>query len=264
MIHYRTANHPDKQVLTGAGEGQNVLVEPRIYIRLVQRAAEWACKPGNLLVLTPLSEDSVWCQPVTALTPHPPERVRGAGVQASNLNLPSRSRMATPTLFATEPFADVTVPDCPPGFLDWLAGFTDGEGSFGVGAGMGRHKQACICRFAISVRHDDAPVLHEIQHHLGAGRIYYAKTSSRKADGRPEEPTVTWSVQSKRDCALLCAIFDRHPLRAKKRRDYAVWRRAVLAWMQHRPSKDRQDWGDMLALKAELQAVRRVQPRAVV
>ena len=41
-----------------------------------------------------------------------------------------------------------------------------------------------------------------------------------------------WYVTSKRDLARLVAYFDQFPLRAKKARDYVLWREAVAIYLK--------------------------------
>jgi hypothetical protein len=38
---------------------------------------------------------------------------------------------------------------------------------------------------------------------------------------------MVWRVQRTAECVQLAAILDAHPLRAKKKRDYAIWRIAL-------------------------------------
>jgi hypothetical protein len=45
-------------------------------------------------------------------------------------------------------------------------------------------------------------------------------------------PGAWQQVSSKGDCLTLVGILDRFPLRAKKRRDYAIWREAVMVLAQ--------------------------------
>jgi hypothetical protein len=55
-------------------------------------------------------------------------------------------------------------------------------------------------------------------------------------------------------------VLDRYPLRAKKRRDYAIWREAVLEWAT--VPFGRQDWAKMAALRTALSASRPQRGRA--
>lgn len=60
-------------------------------------------------------------------------------------------------------------------------------------------------------------------------------------------PSMIWAVVAKRDLAAIVAYLDAHPLRAKKARDFAVWREAVLIFT----AQDRNAPG-LLALREAL------------
>lgn len=137
------------------------------------------------------------------------------------------------------------------GFGHWLAGFIDGEGCFRI------HKEKSggyyACHFTLKVRDDDAPIIREIVERTGIGHT--------KPDliRNGSKPAIIWVVQSKAECLKLIPLLDRYPLRAKKRRDYAVWREAVLYWVDakrgnrwHGP----RDWSRMIAYKAAIEAAR--------
>lgn len=110
------------------------------------------------------------------------------------------------------------------GFLDWFAGFVDGEGCFRFFLQQG---YPCAV-FKISLRADDNEVLSMMRERLRLGQIYYHKfrTHSR--------PQFTWKVQSREECKRLVEILDHHPLRTKKQRDYLIWRKAVLEFCKGR------------------------------
>jgi hypothetical protein len=52
-------------------------------------------------------------------------------------------------------------------------------------------------------------------------------------------PQCDWTVTSKRELAGLLVYFDRFPLRAKKARDYAIWRRGVEIYCAHGGADER-------------------------
>ena len=105
-------------------------------------------------------------------------------------------------------------------FFDWLAGFIDGEGCFTIPDRQGHHAP----RFTLVVRDDDQPILEEIVARTGIGRLY------RIAASGTSNPQAAWHVESKQGVAQLVRILDAHPLRARKARDYAIWREAVSEW----------------------------------
>jgi hypothetical protein len=114
-----------------------------------------------------------------------------------------------------------TYPDVPADFGHWLAGFIDGEGSFVISSNnLGGYR---VC-FGVHIRGDDRPVLEECVDRTGIGYLVDRSPSPGRVK---ENPTTGWSVVRKLDCQRLVEILDRYPLRAKKARDYAIWREAV-------------------------------------
>lgn len=116
----------------------------------------------------------------------------------------------------------------------WLAGFADGEATFVItrsGSQTAGRRRAWTPRFAISLRVDDIAALQALRGALGGSMQVCRK--------RPEaHPTATWTVTAKRDLVRLLDYFDRFPLRSKKARDYAIWREAVLLYVECENSAD--------------------------
>jgi hypothetical protein len=109
----------------------------------------------------------------------------------------------------------------------WFAGFFDGEGCFLVKAmHHGRRTTRYVCSAEITLRADDAAILYEIAERTGIGQVHDKRGAD---DPRRPNPFSRWQFGKKAEAQALVAIFDRYPLRAKKARDYAAWRRAVLA-----------------------------------
>lgn len=105
-------------------------------------------------------------------------------------------------------------------FGHWLAGFIAGEGCFSITKSGNRH----ICEFRLSLRDDDGPIIEEIQNRLGIGSV-----TAINAQGQ-SKPMVAWIVRRKEETLVLVSILDKFSLRAKKAKDYTIWRRAVFAW----------------------------------
>lgn len=105
---------------------------------------------------------------------------------------------------------------------DWLAGFTDGEGSFGIYESYPKNP-GLIPRFSIQLRADDLEILECLRTEFGGTIRVFDDTSTSM-------PKASWRVLDKRGLMKLVSYFDSHPLRAKKAKDYAIWRRAVLAY----------------------------------
>lgn len=141
------------------------------------------------------------------------------------------------------------------GFGHWLAGFVNGEGCFNIG--MWARTKCIRITFNIALRNDDAAILEEIHRRTGLGTLQRYGARGRS------QAQVRWSVCNKRDCVRLVEIFDRYPLRAKKARDFAIWREAVHEWVRipYYPRVNRRgsrirDWGRLETLMASLKATR--------
>jgi hypothetical protein len=141
------------------------------------------------------------------------------------------------------------------GFGHWLAGFVDGEGCFRV---KPNNVNAFACVFDLHIRADDSEALYEIQRRLGVGRISYE-------DRKDSSPMCCLTVTKKADCRVLVDVLTRYPLRAKKRRDFAIWREAVEEWatLGH-CGKAVQDWSRMAEFKRALEAVKKFRAEAPV
>ncbi len=146
-------------------------------------------------------------------------------------------------------------------FGHWFAGFTDGEGSFIIAGNPSTRSTSYNCSFSLTTRIDDLPILEEIRGYLQMGRLY---SYSRKAPPGKNQPhdQVQFRIARKEDALRLVAFFDHHPLRAKKRNDYRIWRKAVMLWTDpgiHRGGSVSHPNQLLLAeLQAELNAQRRL------
>ena len=137
-------------------------------------------------------------------------------------------------------------------FGHWLAGLIDGEGSFGIG----RVKDGYGLRLSIQLRDDDCEILREIQLRLGLGSI--GRRPGRSGNAKP---CCVWTVQSRADVEELVEVLDRYPLRSKKAAHYAIWRQAVEVWSgMPRRSWGSRDWGPIIELKQQLEAMRQYRP----
>lgn len=86
-------------------------------------------------------------------------------------------------------------------FFEWLAGFTDAEGTFYVGVSL--NKKVSF-RYQIGLHIDDRPVLEFIMCRLGFGKIYSQKNS------------VTLVIYKHEDIAKIIDIFTKYPLQSTK------------------------------------------------
>lgn len=75
------------------------------------------------------------------------------------------------------------------------------------------------------------------------------------AKARGINPQVRWEVYRKADCLTLIDFFDKFPLQAKKAKDYALWKEAVLlhAQVQHKPANNKHLLRQIEELKMQLQ-----------
>jgi hypothetical protein len=116
-------------------------------------------------------------------------------------------------------------------FGHWLSGFTAGEGCFQLRCGV-RSKRPrrslwdAQASFVIGLRRDDAAALELVRSFLGCGLVYYHPGHRRRGHVRP---SVEFKVYKAADLArVIVPCFERYPLRAKKARDFAIWREGVL------------------------------------
>lgn len=142
------------------------------------------------------------------------------------------------------------------GFGHWLAGLIDGEGSFTISP----NRPGFVCRLSISLRADDSQILYLIAERTGIGKMNAKSCSVR--DGARRRPQTLWRVQTKADCGTVVSILDVFPLRAKKARDYAIWREAVMVMAQMQPvhavywQRRALDWARVSELKQQLAEAR--------
>jgi len=135
-------------------------------------------------------------------------------------------------------------------FLNWFAGFVDGEGSFQIKRSIRQIKPpyksitvALGIDFNISLRADDKPVLDFIRDNLGFGRVIYIPKTKYRYNGSFPNSKDQYMFRTARmdDCASLVKIFDAYPLHSKKARDFTTWKEAVQVVVNSkgRKSKDR-------------------------
>lgn len=136
------------------------------------------------------------------------------------------------------------------GFGYWLSGFIDGEGCFTIAKGKG---DGYYCRFTLHQRDDDRPIIEEIAHSTGIGRIYAQKVYQNS------KPQVQWHVSTQADCLKLVEILDRYPMRSRKRADYDVWKEAVEFWTSTSGghTSDPQRWEHLAQLRDHLRLARK-------
>lgn len=108
-------------------------------------------------------------------------------------------------------------------FGNYIAGLIDGEGCLSINMHT-QHKHLrpmYYPRFGIHMRADDAPILLQIQQFLGVGKLYFHNNIDRN-------PMVSYQIDNVKDLMKIVELLDVCPLRAKKAREYAIWRTCVL------------------------------------
>lgn len=147
-------------------------------------------------------------------------------------------------------------------FGNWFAGFVDGEGSFILQAIILKDgSRICHPRLSISLRIDDLPILQEIRDRLHCGNITYGR------DGKFFRGS--WIVSRAGDLKfIVIPLLEKCPLRAKKKRDFEIWKEAVEIAFRARNSKkgrkptqkslSEEDWLQFNFLVKEIKRVRKL------
>lgn len=112
---------------------------------------------------------------------------------------------------------------------DYVAGLVDGEGHFGLiyykeikksRSGKDYHWEGwrwCV-PFVINLHAHDREILEQVRETLGCGKIYRAKGRSLAMYRVDEFKSMVDKV---------IPFFEKHPLRAKKKLDFELWKKAV-------------------------------------
>jgi len=159
-------------------------------------------------------------------------------------------------------------------FGHYISGFTDGEGYFGLGVhGSKKASPKVPCAtFVITLRGDDLAILRLFHSYFGCGSVSPLRVPKSRSQGYH-----TFYVHTASSLAAhIIPHFEAFPLRAKKARDFSVWREGVLYMLQIQASKragcryrgDPQFWTaeriqHFLTIKDRLQAGRQFDPLAL-
>lgn len=131
-------------------------------------------------------------------------------------------------------------------FGDWLSGFTDGEGHFQLRfdpvAYRGKKYECARVAFVLALRADDHATLALIQSYLGCGELVVRHWRRRATNTKPTARLTLGRIE---DCELVVRLFEEHPLRAKKARDFALFKEgvALVAAVSRRPWRHRAEGG---------------------
>lgn len=163
-------------------------------------------------------------------------------------------------------------------FGNWLSGFADGEATFLLRLTRSQRRGSFNCQayFRIALRDDDDVTLRMIQSFWICGRMHHS--DNRRSKIANAKPIAIFDVSCVADLVgTVIPHFERFPLRAKKRHDFLIWRKAVelMAEVQKRkygyayrggrknciamvfPKWKESDWDQIRSLVAELRAQRR-------
>lgn len=143
--------------------------------------------------------------------------------------------------------------EVPPDFGNWLAGFIDGEGCFHIH--KVRRGAYYSCRFTLKVRDDDIKVMKDVVRITGIG---YLRLDRARPVGA--NPCVIWTIISKKECRALVRLLKQYPLRAKKKRDFDIWKEAVDYWSSMKRATRWTgvgDYSELAKYKSEIDEVRR-------
>jgi hypothetical protein len=116
-----------------------------------------------------------------------------------------------------------------PDWGSYTAGYFTAEGCFGIYSSNGLKPKA-----QLRVRRDDRPLLAAICRRIGAGRLYLTDDPTSR-----NSPSVSWVVASRDDLSRLVEVFDQHPPRGRKLREYEVWRAAVIEYARGKSPAER-------------------------
>ena len=146
-------------------------------------------------------------------------------------------------------------PALDPSFGHWLAGFIDGEATFIIRRLNGGKNLGCL--FNLILREDEREIISEIHSALGVGIVSLRQPQASASRG--SKPGIGLRIETKDGCKRLVDVLDAFPLRAKKARDYAIWREAVLVWqgaVHANAGVNAPIWRAMDRLRVDLVAVR--------
>ncbi len=177
------------------------------------------------------------------------------GSRNARASEPSLCQIARKFLMARRPGGDAAIhariaasPGLSDGEAHTLAGFLDAESHLAVIPNNGGANWRCEC--SVNLRDDDREILFSYRDKLGLGHLtpVAARNGSR--------PQVHWQIGSKLECQVLAEILDAHPLRARKAREYEIWREAVGIWAFERQGLGRSRRARMAQLAEYLRAER--------
>jgi hypothetical protein len=118
-------------------------------------------------------------------------------------------------------------------FCNWLVGFTDGEGCFGLNW---QNDKYFVCEFSFTARADDIPIYEIMKQRLGIGHAQPKdRTGRTDSEGHYHKPTGAFQIRNVTHLLnIIVPLFDQYELKTKKANEYPLWKRAVNIHYQHK------------------------------
>lgn len=116
---------------------------------------------------------------------------------------------------------------------NWLSGFVDGEGCFGIycyksGKNASFDAGFLSIEFSVQLREDDKKVLDGMQEYFKCGTVVKGSRAKARKDGRAARDQYSYKCRCVADInKYIIPHFDKYPLRSKKLQDYILWKKAV-------------------------------------
>ena len=135
-----------------------------------------------------------------------------------------------------------------------MTGFCEGEGTFTYNRSS---KKNVALVFAVKLSAADGALLERLKEFFGCGNLYAVKPRFSTEYNPRTKAAVYYRVSKVQDLVeKIVPHFDKHPLRGKKARRFALWREAVML-KRNRFSVDHERLSRVLYYLSRLQATRR-------
>jgi hypothetical protein len=127
----------------------------------------------------------------------------------------------------------------------FLAGFLEGEASFGITELNGGQSLSCMVN--VRVRDDEQDLIEWMAAITGLGRLY------RVAARGTSQPQIAWLIDTQGDCVDLAQLLARPGFHGRRAAELAIWSEAVDVWLNGTGSSRR---GALRSLKCRLESAR--------
>lgn len=107
--------------------------------------------------------------------------------------------------------------------INWIVGFADGESCFNFRAGYNKKTGRFVLtsNFIINLRADEIPILQQVKDFFGCGILTLHRNGAATAAARFDINPIDDLYE------VVTPFFLDHPLRTRKREDFAVWQDAI-------------------------------------